>query len=54
MYMKAGCSLLLKKQKPSIPFVLYTKGPLHNEQKDKNFHKESDVLNKLKKEPVFY
>ncbi|KAG5237135.1 pentatricopeptide repeat-containing protein [Salix suchowensis] len=51
MYLKEGCSLLLKKQKPLVPFVLNTINPLQNELKVQNLLKESDVLNKLKNEP---
>lgn len=53
MYLKEGCSLLLKVHKPSIPFVLNTNPVLHSylqTEKPLTLLKESDVLKRLKHE----
>lgn len=55
MYLKEGCSLLLKVHKPSIPFVLNTTpilNPTRNNEANLNPHlvKECDVLRRLRHE----
>lgn len=53
MYLKEGCSLLLKVHKPSIPFVLNTNPVLNSylqTEKPLTLLKEFDVLQRLKHE----
>lgn len=53
MYLKKGCSLILKTQKPSIPFVLNT-NPTPNSTNDENKYTHVDefrVSKRLRQEP---